>query len=159
MKINDVAHFSLLMETNTYILQTHTQRQYYEVQVVFWVILRSTPLQYTKYTPGKGGYVVFWEKYEVLRPAPLPPKTGHPQACPTRVVVRTKSPTVEDRHRQEHARRGKTAEQQQQSLHYRYFYPYEYVVRFGPILTNTKYCCTFRMYVEERLYRKGERRV
>ena len=37
MKINDVAHFSLLMGTNTYILQTHTQRQYYEVQVVFWV--------------------------------------------------------------------------------------------------------------------------
>ena len=36
---------------------TYTQRQYYEVQVVFWVMLRSTPLQYTKYTPGKGGYV------------------------------------------------------------------------------------------------------
>ena len=67
----------------------------------------------------------------------------------------------------------KTAEQQQQSLHYRYFYPYEYVVRYGPILTNKKYCCTrygpiltnkkycctFRMYVEERLYRKGKRRV
>ena len=104
-RINDVAHFSLLMGTNTYILQTHTQRLYYEVQVVFWVILRSTPLQYTKFTPGKGGYVVFWEKYEVLRPAPLPPKTGYPQACPTRVVVRTKSPTVEDRHRQEHAAR------------------------------------------------------
>ena len=34
-RINDVAHFSLLMGTNTYILQTHTQRQYYEVQVVF----------------------------------------------------------------------------------------------------------------------------
>ena len=68
---------------------TYTQRQYYEVQVVFWVMLRSTPLQYTKYTPGKGGYVVFWEKHEVLRPAPLPPKTGHPQACPTRVVIDT----------------------------------------------------------------------
>ena len=64
-----------------------------------------------------------------------------------------------DRHRQEHARRGITAEHQQQSWHYRYFYPYEYVVRFGPILTNTKYCCTFRMYVEERLYRKGKHRV
>ena len=35
MKINDVAHFSLSMGTNTYILQTHTQRQHYEVQVVF----------------------------------------------------------------------------------------------------------------------------
>ena len=71
------------MGTNTYILRTHTERQYYEVHVVLGAILRSTSLQYTKHTPGKGGYVVFWEKYEVLRPAPLPPKTGHPQACPT----------------------------------------------------------------------------
>ena len=72
-------------------------------------VLRSTSsfLGYTsKYSTaiyevysGEGRIRCFWEKYEVLRPAPLPPKTGHPQACPTRVVVRTKSPTVEDRHR------------------------------------------------------------
>ena len=98
VKINDVAHFSLLIYGNEHV---HTANTYTTAvlrsTVVFWVILRSTPLQCTKYTPGKGGYVVFWETYEVLRPAPLPPKTGHPQACPTRVVVRTKSPTVEDR--------------------------------------------------------------
>ena len=93
-----MSHISLFLweRTRTYCKHIHTTAVLRST-VVFWVILRSTPLQCTKYTPGKGGYVVFWETYEVLRPAPLPPKTGHPQACPTRVVVRTKSPTVEDR--------------------------------------------------------------
>ena len=38
-------------------------------------VLQSTPPQYI-IRGREDTYVVFWEKHKVLRPAPLPPKTG-----------------------------------------------------------------------------------
>ena len=86
-------------------------------------VRQSTPLQYT--LRGKED-TLFFGKIRSSPSGTYSAESKHPKACLTRVVVRTKSPTtvVEDRHRQEHARLGKIAPQQQ-SLHYRYSYPYE----------------------------------
>ena len=60
-----------------HILRTHTHNSSTTKYKYFCWVIRSTSKYSTAiYNRGNRGYVVFLEKYEVLHPAPLPPKTG-----------------------------------------------------------------------------------
>ena len=113
-----------LLRTHT--ANTYTQQQYYEVQVVLLGYTKYFEVLHCNIYSGEGRIRCFLGKIRSSPSGTSPAENRHPQACLTRVLVRTKLPTVEDRHRQEHARRGKIAPHQQ-SLHYRYSYPYEFL--------------------------------